>query len=78
MKVEIFGAGCAKCRLLERRVKEVVKELGKDIEVVKIESIEEIMERGITMIPALAIDGDVKIKGRVPKKEEIKELLGNN
>ena len=76
MKVEILGTGCAKCKLLEKRVQDVVKELERDdIEVLKVEDIEEIMKRGIMMTPGLAIDGEIKIAGRVAGIEEIKELL---
>lgn len=76
MKIEVLGSGCAKCKLLEKRVKEAIKEMGKkDVEIVKIESVEEIMKRGIMVTPGLAIDGEVKIAGRVPSIEEIKELI---
>lgn len=76
MKVEILGTGCAKCKLLEKRVEEVVKELGReDIEIVKVEDIGEIMNRGIMMTPSLAINGEIMVVGRVPSIEEIKELL---
>jgi len=76
MKIEILGSGCAKCRLMEKRVKEAVEELGRnDIEIVKVEDIAEIMKRGVMMTPALAIDGEVKISGRIARKEEIKEMM---
>lgn len=76
MKIEIFGTGCAKCKLLEKRVREAVEEIGGDIEIVKIEDIGEIINRGIMATPALAIDGKIKVAGRVPSKEEIKEMIG--
>ncbi len=76
MKVEILGTGCTKCKLLEKRVEEVIEELGRgDIEVVKVESVEEIMDRGVMMTPALAIDGEMKVSGHVASNEEIRELL---
>ena len=43
---------------------------------VKMEEIVEIMKRGVMMTPALAIDGEVKISGRIARKEEIKEIIG--
>jgi small redox-active disulfide protein 2 len=76
MKIEIFGTGCAKCKLLEKRVREAVEEIGGDIEIVKIEDIGEIINRGIMATPALAIDGKIKVAGRVPSKEKIKEMIG--
>ena len=76
MRVEILGTGCAKCKMLEKRVKDVVKELGRDdIEIAKIEDIGEIMNRGIMMTPGLSIDGEIKIAGRMPSDDELKKLL---
>lgn len=76
MRIEILGTGCAKCRLLEKRVEDVVKELGRDdIEIAKIEDIGVIMNRGIMMTPGLSIDGEIKIAGRMPSKDEIMKLL---
>ncbi|MEM1513719.1 MAG: thioredoxin family protein [Candidatus Thermoplasmatota archaeon] len=77
MKIEIFGTGCAKCKLLEKRLREVIEEMKReDIEIVKVENIEEIIARGIMATPAIAIDGEIKISGRVASKEEIKEMIG--
>jgi small redox-active disulfide protein 2 len=76
MKVEILGKGCEKCRMLGKRVKEVIEELDReDIEIVEVKDVVEIMERGVMITPALAVDGEIKIAGKVPSKEEIKELL---
>lgn len=76
MKVEILGTGCAKCKLLEKRVEEVVKELGRDdIEIIKVDDVGEIINRGVMMTPGLAIDGEIKVAGRVAGIEEIKEML---
>jgi small redox-active disulfide protein 2 len=75
MKVEVFGTGCAKCHLLEKHVADALKETGVTAEVVKVDDIAEIMKRGIIFTPALAIDGETKVSGRVPSVREIKELL---
>lgn len=75
MKIEILGAGCPKCKTTEKVVKKVVKELGKDIEVVKIEDIQKIVDRGVMMTPAVVVDGEVKITGHVPTEDEIKKIL---
>jgi small redox-active disulfide protein 2 len=74
-KIEIFGTGCAKCKKLERSAQQAVLELGLNAEVVKIENINEIMDKGILMTPALYIDGEPKAMGRVPSVDEIKEML---
>lgn len=75
MKIEVFGTGCAKCHLLEKHVTEAIKETGVAAEVVKVDDIVAIMSRGIIFTPALALDGETKVSGRVPSVKEIKELL---
>ncbi len=75
MKIEILGTGCAKCKKTEKVVKKVVDELGKNIEIVKVEDLQDIVNRGVMMTPAVVIDGDVKIAGHVPSSNEIKKLL---
>ncbi|MBC7081591.1 MAG: thioredoxin family protein [Thermoplasmatales archaeon] len=63
-------------KLLEKRVKEAVEEIKReDIEIVKIEDIGEITARGVMATPAIAIDGEIKIMGRVAGKDEIKEMI---
>jgi len=75
MKIEIFGTGCPKCKATEKVVRKVVEELGKDVEVVKVEDLQEIVDRGVMMTPAVVVDGEVKIVGHVPNADEIKKLL---
>ena len=57
MKVEIYGTGCPKCKKLFENAQEAVKISGVDADVVKVEDINEIMNAGIMMTPAIAIDG---------------------
>ncbi len=75
MKIEILGTGCAKCKSLTKNVEKAVAELGIQAEIVKVDSIQEIMNRGVMMTPALVVDGVVKVAGRIPKIEEIKNLI---
>ena len=75
MKVQVLGTGCPKCKTLAERVERVVGELGLDCEVVKVTDINEIMNFGIMMTPGLAIDGDVKVSGKLPSEEEIRGYL---
>ena len=77
MKVEVFGPGCKNCESLKENVKEAAAELGlEDLELTSVEEPEEIVNRGVMSTPALAVDGETKVSGRVPSKEEIKEMLG--
>ena len=75
VKIEVLGTRCAKCKSLANNVKKAVDELGIDAEVVKVESLQEIMNRGVMMTPALYIDGEAVAVGRAPSVKEIKELL---
>ena len=75
MKIEVLGAGCAKCKRLEKNVKKAVEKAGIDAEVVKVEDINRIAESGIMLTPALIIDGEVKASGRVLSVDEIIEKL---
>jgi len=75
LKIEVLGTGCAKCKSLLRNVERAVQELGIEAEVIRVDSLQEIMDRGIMMIPGLAINGEVKLVGRSPSVEEIKKML---
>jgi len=75
MKIEILGTGCPKCKATEKIIKQVVDELKADVEIVKIEDLQEIVNRGVMMTPAVVVDGEVKIVGHVPSADEIKKLL---
>jgi small redox-active disulfide protein 2 len=75
MKIEIIGTGCAKCKSVEKLVRNIVEELGIQADIVKVDDLQEIVNRGIIMTPAVFIDGEAKIVGRVPTEEELKKLL---
>ncbi|WP_292727554.1 thioredoxin family protein [Methanoculleus sp.] len=75
MKVEILGTGCARCKRLTKNAKAAIKELGIEAELVKVDDITEIMDRGVMLTPALAVDGELKVSGRVADVKEIKEIL---
>jgi len=75
MRIEILGTGCPKCKATEKIVKKVVEELEKDVEVVKVEDLQEIVNRGVMMTPAVVVDGEVKIVGHVPSADEIKKFI---
>jgi small redox-active disulfide protein 2 len=75
VKIEIFGTGCAKCKSLLKNVEKAVSESGIQAEIVKVDSIQEIMDRGVMMTPALYVDGESKMMGRTATVEEIKKIL---
>lgn len=75
MIIKILGTGCAKCKQLEANAKQAVKEMGIEANVEKVEDIKAIMEYGVMKTPALVVDDQVKIMGRVPSPEDIKKYL---
>ena len=76
--IKILGTGCPKCKTLTRLVQDVVTENNIDVTVEKVEDIMEIMRFDVMTTPALVIDNVVTIKGRVPSKNEVLELLQTN
>ncbi len=75
MKIEILGTGCAKCKSLAKNVEKAVKETGIQAEIIRVDSLQEIMNRGVMMTPALYIDGESKMVGRTATVDEIKKML---
>jgi len=75
MKIEILGTGCPKCKKLAELAEQAVKESGIEAEIIKITEINEIMNYGVMITPALVIDGEIKSTGKIPSIEEIKNWL---
>lgn len=75
MVIKILGSGCAKCKQLEANAQQAVKELGIEATIEKVKEIEDIMAYGVMKTPALVVDEQVKVMGRVPSAEDIKKYL---
>lgn len=75
MKIEILGTGCAKCNLLESTARKAADKLGIPYELVHVKELGKIAAYGVLMTPALVIDGEVKVSGKVPSEAEITSLL---
>ncbi|MFH1368971.1 MAG: thioredoxin family protein [Elusimicrobiota bacterium] len=77
MKLEILGTGCPRCKKLLQMTQEAVLEMGigAKVAVDKVDKIEDIMNYGVMITPALAIDGKVVVAGRIPSKDEIKKWI---
>ena len=73
--VKVLGPGCPKCLELLKQTEQAIKELGLECTVTKITDIQEIVSYGVMMTPALVVDGQVKMTGKVPSLDEIKKLL---
>lgn len=75
MKIEVLGTGCSKCKQLEKDVYNALAELDIAADVAKVEDIKKIMGYKVMSTPALVVDGQVKIAGRLPRKEELHRIL---
>lgn len=75
MKIEIFGPGCAKCHKTSQEVKQVVKQLGIDADIEHVTDVDSMVDRGVMLTPAVFIDGEKKIEGKVPKASDIEKWL---
>ena len=73
--IKVLGPGCPKCKTTFHNAQEAVKQLGIEVELIKIEDIEEMMRYNVLTTPVLMIDDVIKIKGRIAQIDEIKELL---
>jgi len=74
-KIQVLGTGCGKCKKLAENAESAAREAGIEYEIEKVTQINEIMKFGVMVTPALAVDGKVKVAGKVPTVEQIKEML---
>jgi small redox-active disulfide protein 2 len=72
----ILGAGCSKCSRLYEVAEQAAKEAGVPYEMSKVTDLKQIMALGVMATPALVVDGSLKVAGRVPSVEEVKQMLG--
>jgi len=75
VKIEVLGVGCANCKKLFHNVETAVRELGLSAEIVKVEDIADIVGKGALALPALVVDDELRVAGRVAPVEEIKRIL---
>jgi small redox-active disulfide protein 2 len=76
-KLQILGTGCSKCKALAEQTEKAAKTLGVEFVLEKVTDIEKIVAFGVMATPALAVDGVVKVSGRLPSLEEIKTMIGS-
>jgi small redox-active disulfide protein 2 len=74
-KIQVLGTGCPKCRKLAENAEAAARAAGIEYTIEKVTRIEEIMKFGVMMIPALVVDGVVKVTGKAPSTEELKALV---
>ena len=74
-KIEILGTGCKKCSDLAESAKKAAESLGIEFELEKVTDIQKIVEYGVMSTPALVVDGEIKVSGKIPSVDEIKKFL---
>jgi small redox-active disulfide protein 2 len=74
-KIQILGTGCPKCKKLAELAEEAAKELNIPYELEKVTDLNDIMEFGVMVTPALVVDGEVKLAGKLPKINDLKQML---
>jgi small redox-active disulfide protein 2 len=75
MEIKVLGTGCPKCKKLEEITREAVAEAGVEATITKVDKLGQIMEYPITSTPGLVIDEELKVSGRLPRKQEIMAWL---
>ena len=73
--IQILGTGCPKCRQLAERAEAAAQALRLDYRIEKVTDLTRIADYGVMFTPALVVDGTVKVSGRVPSLEDVKQLL---
>jgi small redox-active disulfide protein 2 len=74
--LQILGMGCAKCLTLAQRTEEAAQALGLEYTIQKVTDLDTIVATGAMVTPALVVDGEIKVAGRVPTVDTLKTLLG--
>jgi small redox-active disulfide protein 2 len=75
MVITVYGPGCARCYETERVVRNVLAELQSDADLQKVTDYQQIAAAGVMATPAVAVDGVIKLAGRIPKRDEVKAWL---
>jgi small redox-active disulfide protein 2 len=75
MKLQIMGTGCARCNALATAAEKAAQSLGVEYQIEKVTDLEHMIGLGVMAPPALAVDGKLKVEGRVPSVEDLKKLL---
>lgn len=78
MKIQVYGAGCPKCKQTEKIFRIAADELGVQAKFEKVTDLMVMMEKGIVSTPAVGIDGKIVLSGKIPTLEEAKKIITEN
>lgn len=75
MKLTVYGSGCAKCQQLTSNAETAARRLGLEISLEKVTDVNAIIDAGVLRTPALAVDDEILVEGKVPSSNELEALL---
>ena len=78
MKIEVLGAGCAKCRATKKAIERVIQGRQADVELIEVSDVNELIARGVMAPPAVFVDGVLKSTDRVPSRQEVEGWLATS
>ena len=76
MEIKVLGSGCSRCKKALEVVEKVVLENNVDAQVEYVSDIERVMSYNVLSMPAIVVDGEVRLKGSVPSESDIRKVLG--
>jgi len=77
VKIQVLGTGCPKCKKMAEVAESAAVEMGMEFELEKVTDLNQIMSFGVMMTPALVVNGEVKVAGKVPSKSQMTEYINN-
>ncbi len=77
MNIKILGTGCARCREMEKAVKEVVSEMKVEAGIEHVTDMNKILEYPILTTPGLVINEKLVVAGKVPNKKDLAKLISD-
>ncbi|ADE11240.1 thioredoxin family protein [Sideroxydans lithotrophicus] len=69
--IKVLGTGCANCKNTMKLIEEVAKAKGVEIQLEKVEQLQDIMAYGVMSTPGVVVDGKVVHAGGVPSRDKI-------
>jgi small redox-active disulfide protein 2 len=73
--IRVLGTGCRNCQVTYRLIDEVAQAKGVEIELEKVEKIDEIMRLGVLLTPGVIVDGKIVHSGGVPDRKKVESWL---
>jgi len=73
--IKVLGTGCASCKTTIEMIRHQAEVNGVDIQLDKVEQLQEIMTYHVMSTPAVVIDGEIVHNGGIPTKEKIQSWL---